>query len=240
MDAAKGTYNILMSGGAPGTARFESVDPTLHNWTAADLQFYPTNSGPSEFFPLPRSVSQPQADGRGSGVQYTHVLSGIVPPAPYRGGTPWYTLGVYDNATQRFTNTTTPRPLDYSDSVIYAQLHEDNGRMLFVGWFNVGASALTAPREVVYDAEMEVLRVLPVEELKALRGAQLGKHPTPVSLAAGKGVMEVFDRSAQPTTSFDLEAEIALPQPSAGVSFGAAILAADRNTAEVYIAVSVG
>lgn len=65
------------------------------------------------------------------------------------------------------------------------RLHVDNGRMLFLGWFNVGASALTAPREVVYDAEMEALRLLPVDELKVLRGTQLAKHVVPVTLKGG-------------------------------------------------------
>lgn len=39
-----GAYNMLMGGGSRGgTARYESTDPTLHNWTAADLQFYPVS-----------------------------------------------------------------------------------------------------------------------------------------------------------------------------------------------------
>lgn len=128
------------------------------------------------------------------------------------------------------------------------RLHVDNGRMLFLGWFNVGASALTAPREVVYDAEMEALRLLPVDELKVLRGTQLAKHVVPVTLKGGgspgssTGVMQVFGPSggAPPTTSFDVEVVVALPRTSTGVSFGAAILAADHTTAQVYIKVSAG
>ena len=39
-----GTYNMLMGGGSRGaTARYESTDPTLHNWTVADAQFYPVS-----------------------------------------------------------------------------------------------------------------------------------------------------------------------------------------------------
>ncbi len=39
-----GKYNMLMGGGSRGgTARYESTDPTLHNWTAADPQFYPVS-----------------------------------------------------------------------------------------------------------------------------------------------------------------------------------------------------
>jgi hypothetical protein len=33
-----------MGGGSrDGTARYESTDPTLHNWTVADPQFYPVS-----------------------------------------------------------------------------------------------------------------------------------------------------------------------------------------------------
>jgi hypothetical protein len=32
---------MLMGGGS--TARYESTDPTLHNWTVADAQFYPVS-----------------------------------------------------------------------------------------------------------------------------------------------------------------------------------------------------
>lgn len=39
-----GNYNMLMGGGSRGgTARYESSDPTLHNWTAADPHFYPVS-----------------------------------------------------------------------------------------------------------------------------------------------------------------------------------------------------
>jgi hypothetical protein len=54
----------------------------------------------------------------------THVLAGIAPPKPYRGGTPWYTLGHLDNATQRFARTTAPAALDYSDILIFTQVRE--------------------------------------------------------------------------------------------------------------------
>eukprot|EP01052_Picozoa_sp_SAG31_P001453 SAG31_NODE_49_length_30599_cov_15.615016_13_plen_217_part_00 len=177
-----GAVNMLMSLGH-ATARYSSHDPGLHNWSVADPSFYPTNSGPSEFFPLPKAAPMLRSHSgellpdhatlRSSVVwkapEPTHVLAGIMPPRPYRGGTPWYVLGHYDEASGKFFNTSTPMPFDASDLLIYSQLHSDRGRMLFMGWWNVGKSCLTVPREITFDNITGRLRSLPAAELAALR-----------------------------------------------------------------------
>jgi hypothetical protein len=180
------TFNLAMPLNS-AIARWESTDPTLHNWTMADPRFYNTSSGPSEFFPLPRTLpgrihrtaknSQATA-AQATAAQPTHVLAGIVAPKPYRGGTPWFVLGQYNptgstgstaageaggNGSQQFLHTSSPSAFDWSDVVIFSQLHSDldpatgEQRMLFMGWFNVGSSCLTSPREVFYDPELQVL-----------------------------------------------------------------------------------
>ena len=62
------------------------------------------------------------------------------------------------------------------------QLHSDDGRLLFVGWWNVGLSCLTAPREVAYDRTLQRLRALPIRELHGLREGSLGSHTAPIAL----------------------------------------------------------
>jgi hypothetical protein len=172
------TFNLAMPLNN-AIARWESTDPTLHNWTMADPRFYNTSSGPSEFFPLPRTIPgrihRTAKNSQATAAQPTHVLAGIVAPKPYRGGTPWFVLGEYNptgstgstaaggNGSQQFLHTSSPSAFDWSDVVIFSQLHSDldlatgEQRMLFMGWFNVGSSCLTSPREVFYDPELQVL-----------------------------------------------------------------------------------
>lgn len=77
---------------------FSSTDPAFHTWTVKNSDFYVDGSGPSEFFAIPAAA--PSAGvWVGDGPKPTHVLSGIVAPPPYRGGTAWYTLGVYNSDT---------------------------------------------------------------------------------------------------------------------------------------------
>ena len=110
--------------------------------------------------------------------------------------------------------------------------------MLFMGWWNVGLSCLTAPREVTYDPLLETLKALPVKELALLRGEKL----SPASAAArtvhaGGDALSLFKAGAASTT-FDVEAEIALP--SSPVSFTLAVMAASPTHAEVLLNVTVG
>ena len=172
----------------------------------------------------------------------THILAGIAPPKPYRGGTPWYTLGHLDNTTQKFSQTTPPAPLDGSDLLIYTQMHSDDNRLLFVGWWNVGLSCLTAPREVTYDAELQRLNALPVIELAQLRGDSLGEHSRPTPISPGvAGSLSLF-ATGKGSTSFDLEAEVALPSStgSGSTEFWLSLLAADMHNAEVVVKLVVG
>lgn len=172
----------------------------------------------------------------------THVLAGIVAPKPYRSGTPWYTLGHLDNATQKFSQTTAPAPLDASDLLIFTQMHSDDNRLLFVGWWNVGLSCLTAPREITYDANLQRLHALPVAELAQLRGETLGEYtqPTPVSPGVA-GAVALFE-DGKGSTSFDLEAEVKLPS-STGIDstkFQLSLLASSTHNAEVIVKIVVG
>ena len=242
------------------TARYECTDTTLHNWTVAAPTFFPTNSGPSEFFPLPTAPDGIDS-GNSAGPKLTHVLAGIMPPKPYRGGTAWYTLGSYMPGGKALANTTPPRALDYSNSecrnghpsqpradlsctrwlsavLIFTQMHVDDGRMLFMGWWNVGLSCLTAPREVTYDPLLRTLRALPVKELALLRGDKLSPASAgPRTVHAGGDALSLFKAGAVSTT-FDVEAEIALP--SAPVSFALVVMAASPTHAEVLLNVTVG
>ena len=169
-------------------------------------------------------------------VVLTHVLAGIAPPKPYRGGTPWYTLGKLDDMTQKFSNTTAPAPLDASDLLIYTQMHLDDDRLLFVGWWNVGLSCLTAPREITYDSEMQRLHALPVAELAQLRGTSLGERTSPTTISPGTAIA-LFD-SGEGSTSFDLETLIGLPA-SGSIEFGLSLLASDVHNAEVMVIIVV-
>ena len=236
---ANGKYNMVMSNGH-GTARYESTDATLHHWAVGDPVFYPTNSGPSEFFPIPVTAPGTAAAAGSAGV-LTHVLAGIMPPKPYRGGTPWYTLGHLDNATQKFTQTTMPTALDYSDILIFTQLHSDDHRLLFVGWWNVGLSCLTAPREVTFDATLQRLRALPIAELAGLHEGSLGSHAAPTTVSPGAASAMALFTSAKSSTSFDLELEVALPSSAREpLAFGLALLASDVRNAEVVVGIAVG
>ena len=109
--------------------------------------------------------------------------------------------------------------------------------MLFMGWFNVGPSCLTVPRELTYDGTLNSLRSNPVAELAKLREASLGSHQSPVTLAADGPPMSIFDAGKASVTS-DMEMSVSVP--AAGVSFGVAIMAADKDTAEIVLRVVVG
>ena len=75
------TYNMAMQDGHT-TARYQTDDATLHNWTVADSNFFRTSSGPTEFFPLPPAAPGTAAPTRAGGgaALPTHVLAGITPP----------------------------------------------------------------------------------------------------------------------------------------------------------------
>ena len=216
-----------------------SVPETFHDWDVISPAFYPTSSGPAEFFPLPRVAA---GGGTGGAVEPTHVISGIAAPPPYRGGTAWYALGrfnVSDPANPPLGNATPPAPLDASDVLIFAQLHQEpelGGRMLFVGWFNVGAGCLTAPREVEYEPRTNRLVSRPVAELRALRGAVLGRRGR--NVLAPSETLPLFDPGSGSLT-FDLVLNVTLP--AAGpVALTVAVGAASAVDAALSALVNVG
>ena len=76
----------------------------------------------------------------------THMLGGIWSSGhpSFQVGCPWFVLGKYNPEAGTFTNVTEAQPIDSSTNVIWSTVGQvDDGRLLFVGWFNVGASALT-------------------------------------------------------------------------------------------------
>jgi len=227
-------------------ARFESADPRLHNWTVASPNFLPfgANNGHGTtgvmFFPLPKQA--PQLVGAravaAAGAELTHFLGGIWASAatgPFMVGCPWVVLGKYSDATGQFTNVTKAQPLESSTNVIWSTVGQvDDGRTLYVGWFNFGGSCLTVPREITFDPSLQKLLALPVDEIKLLRTASLGNQTTQ-TVAPGKGlnVKEGGD------TSFDLEVEVALPSAGEQVHLGAAIMATEAATGQVVITLNV-
>ena len=168
----------------------------------------------------------------------THVLGGIAPPAPHHQGTAWYTLGKYNPTLGTFTHSTQPAPFDGSELLVFSQLHVDDGRMLFMGWFNPCDSAtchgaLTVPREVTFDPETISLLSLPAPELAALRGAVLGSRPS-MALDAGRP-LGLLDRAS---TAYDLVLNVGLP-PHTGVQFVLAVMAAAPDDASVTMQLNI-
>ena len=101
------------------------------------------------------------------------------------------------------------------------------------------------PRSITYDSKLQKLLAAPVEEMKLLRGTVLGSH-TNAAVAAG-GALDLMSSAASspqgvaapaPTTSYDVEAAVALPK-GAATRFGAAILAANKSTARIFLEVNV-
>ena len=109
--------------------------------------------------------------------------------------------------------------------------HQDNGRTLFMGWFNVGLSCLTAPREVFFDPEVTRLVARPVHELEALRDGTLADMK-PLDLPPGSS-MQVFKDSL----TFDLEINVTLQ--STPLQFVVAVAAKSAIEAVVMVNVSV-
>ena len=234
---ADGEINMLMSGSGH-TVRYTSSDARLHDWVVADPSFAAPlqPSGPSQFFPLSAMLHGPAGTATSStpDLSPTHVFVGLAAPRPHRSGSPWYVLGTYDRGN--FTILTPPAPLDASDVLIYAIMHPcDDGRMLFMGWFNVGSSCLTVPREIRFDPVVRRLTAMPVAETAQLRQRQLGSH---MSARLRKGdALELLD-GHEHSTSFDLEMHLALPK-SSGLSVGLAVLAASVDHTEVLAVIDV-
>ena len=207
-----------------GIGLFGTSDTSLHEWNITTPVLYPNSSGPSMFFPIP--------SGPAAGL--THVLGGIAAPTPHPGGTAWYTLGKYDAGSGTLSNTTPPAPFDGSNLLVFSQLHVDDGRMLFMGWWNPCDStrchgALTVPREVTFDPKTTRLMSLPAPELTALRGSSLGGL-SPTVIAAGKSI-GLFD---QGSNAFDLVTNVTLPHQAA-VSFTIALMASSPDHASVTL-----
>ena len=100
-----------------------------------------------------------------------------------------------------------------------------------MGWFNVGLSCLTAPREVFFEPEAARLVAWPVHELKTLRNATLADLK-PLQLPPGSS-LQVFKNSL----TFDLEINVTLQ--STPVQFAIAVAAKSASEAVVMVNVSV-
>lgn len=231
---AAGAMQMLMQLGEK-IARFESTDPRLHNWSAADPAFFPSGgrggrgSESIAFFPLRPT---PPAGGP------THLLGGLWPSgtAHYSVGTAWYYLVTYNATSRSLINASgaIAQPLDSSALVNWPITHEaGDGRLLHLAWFNVQPTqgCLTVPRTVTYDATTRKLLALPVAEIATLRTESLGKRAS-VVLAPGAS-LSLFDQGKVSTT-FDLEAEIGLPT-TATSQLRLSLLAKSATSAAVLV-----
>ena len=110
--------------------------------------------------------------------------------------------------------------------------------MLYMGWFNANpyqspANTLSLPREVTYDGDQ--LLAQPVPELLLLREAVLGSISA--TTLPPQASLQVFD---SPSTTFNLEMEVALPD-GLPLSLGVSIMAASSLLdAEVILKIQVG
>eukprot|EP00729_Bicosta_minor_P017787 gene17787-32640_t len=105
------------------------------------------------FFPLPNDTSPATSTAAAASTAptLTHMLGGL-----WADGHPNYQVGT----AWTFTNVTNAQPIDSSNNVIWSTVGQvDDGRILHVGWFNVGASALTVPRSITYDSKLQKLLV---------------------------------------------------------------------------------
>ena len=120
--SANGSQHMLMNFDG-GTGLFSATNASFHEWFPSNPRFYPTSSGPAEFFPIPSSTPGvlPSTPGVASP---THMLAGIAGPKPYRSGTAWYTLGTFRENSLDFVNTSEPASLDASNLLIFSQLHQ--------------------------------------------------------------------------------------------------------------------
>lgn len=235
------TVNLAMElGGA--VARLESTDATLHNWTVADNAFYPSGGHGGSGAEGIAFVALPALDGKG--VSGWHALCGMW-VGGHVGGE-WCVTGIYDAAAQTFSNATAAQPLDSGGCsfpltaactmpvVDWSKTQaQADGRVFHLGWFNVGAGALTVPRSLAYDVTLGKILATPVAETATLRAAVLGQHSN-VTLV-GAELLNITDRGQ--STSFDLDAQIALS--GRRLAWGAALLAASREGAEVQLRVNV-
>ena len=197
------------------TGLFETADPTLHTWNLVNRSFYKRRGGGGGlFFPLPKSTA-----GKAN---YTHMLQSDF----FADGTPWFVLGRFDSATNRFSPGQGPIPLDVSADIRFSELGIIDGRMLHMGWV-IGSVCLSAPREVTYDANLVQLLSVPAPELLALRGALLGSAAN-ARVTQGHA-LAVFPNGTHSAT-FDMEVEFALPS-QAGVVARIAVLAAGPDPA---------
>ena len=254
-----GKINMLMAQGKHGpVARYETDDPSLHNWTVA--QPYPfwsnTGGGVEIFHPLPRRVGAvgedaPSDDAVGDEAVSeaapqkktvpTHMLGHVSAP-PHAAGTPWFKLGRYHDAIGIFDPIAdAPVSLDSSELVVFSAVSVTDSRMLHIAWFNGNGTSntLTVPREISYEQSTRRLLALPVAELSTLRGAVLGSLGKPIAIPPN-AQLSIFNGSAASRT-FDLEVDVALPANGAALSFGVAVMAVagSREDAEVLLIIDV-
>lgn len=108
---------------------------------------------------------------------------------------------------------------------------QDGDRTLFMGWFNVGLSCLTAPRDISYEPMTGRLVAWPVPELAALRNGTLADLG-PVEVAPHSD-LRIFEGSL----TFDLELNLTLQ--SAPMQFTVAVAANSATDAVAMFNVNV-
>jgi hypothetical protein len=99
-------------------------------------------------------------------------------------------------------------------------------RMTWFAW--AGAAYLqTTVRDLFYDAALQDLLMYPVPEMKTLRGkTPLGELSDKTINSSGSGSpVALFTAGPNNTTTFDVEATVALPPSGAAVEFNVLLLA---------------
>ena len=123
-------------GGSPAV-RYQSSDPSLHNWTVArPYPFYEAiGGGVAMFYPLPNSSRRMAASG-----EPTHLFGHVVPPSGHGTGTPWFALGTYNEDTG-FKQVGSSVPIERSEMMVFGILGAVGGsataasdRLLYLGW----------------------------------------------------------------------------------------------------------
>jgi hypothetical protein len=104
-------------------------------------------------------------------------------------------------------------------------------RMTWFAW--AGAAYLqTTVRDLFYDATLQDLLMYPVPEIKSLRGKNPLGTLSGETIPSGRGnAVALFTAGPNNTTTFDVEATIALPPSGAAVEFSVLLLASPEDFA---------
>ena len=183
-------------------------------------------------FPLPRVANASAVVKSGAP---THVLlqAGYVQLGNLTDGLPgqmsvWKPLDAAARPRSRDAFVSLDQGASYASKDF---LDPTRGRRLMWAWATVGYGALTLPRELTYDSELQQLRVLPADELTSLRTRMLRSVPT-----ATLNNQELWIEGWEADIGRQIEVVVRFERPQSHASFGVDVLAGDGATAtRVYV-----